>query len=335
MNAELVIRATPPVSMQQSSRRLRKHVVHWLRRGHLYFGLFLFPWAILYGVTAFLFNHPTVFSDRPFVSFGRGELAGTAIESWPNPDSLADELMVHVHRSHPTSKRTGPARFNRSVAFATIKSEGISTNLRLDVVNGVGSLRSSEVKEKPKTDKAPFARGKPGEPRGRGRMTEPAAPSADGIALERKLADEFKAAVPIILERKGFPPGDVTVTSVPEVVFSIEAEGKCWQATYNPITGSLSGVPADSVEQQELSTRQLLLSFHVAHGYPGEMNAEWWWAVIVDAMAVIMCFWAFTGLVMWWQIKATRKAGLVVLILSAAAATALGITMYAAFKASN
>ena len=43
----------------------------WLRRVHLYFGLLLFPWALLYGVTAFLFNHPTAFSEQPTTTFGR------------------------------------------------------------------------------------------------------------------------------------------------------------------------------------------------------------------------------------------------------------------------
>jgi hypothetical protein len=47
-------------------------------------------------------------------------------------------------------------------------------------------------------------------------------------------------------------------------------------------------------------------------------------------MALTMCFWGLSGLVMWWQVKTTRKAGAVVLVLSAVAATALGIAMYAA-----
>ena len=42
-------------------------------------------------------------------------------------------------------------------------------------------------------------------------------------------------------------------------------------------------------------------------------------------MAAIMCFWSLSGLFMWWQIKATRVPGLIVLGLSAAAATAAGL----------
>ena len=47
-------------------------------------------------------------------------------------------------------------------------------------------------------------------------------------------------------------------------------------------------------------------------------------------MAVTMCLLGLSGLVMWWQVKATRKAGAVVLVLSAPAATALGFAMHAA-----
>jgi hypothetical protein len=68
---------------------------------------------------------------------------------------------------------------------------------------------------------------------------------------------------------------------------------------------------------------------HLAHGFPGEVNAKWVWAVVVDAMAFVMCFWGVSGLFMWWQLKATRRPGSVVLSLSAIAATALGFAMYA------
>ena len=56
---------------------------------------------------------------------------------------------------------------------------------------------------------------------------------------------------------------------------------------------------------------------------PGEQNARWFWAVIVDLMAGVMCFWGVSGLLMWWQLKATRKLGTVILVLSAIVATAI------------
>jgi hypothetical protein len=79
-----------------------------------------------------------------------------------------------------------------------------------------------------------------------------------------------------------------------------------------------------------MSTRRFLTRLHLAHGYPGEQNARWFWAVVVDAMAFVMVFWGVSGIFMWWQIKATRKFGFLVLVLSVAAATALGLGMHEA-----
>ena len=45
-------------------------------------------------------------------------------------------------------------------------------------------------------------------------------------------------------------------------------------------------------------------------------------------MSFVMVFWGVSGLFMWWQIKATRRWGFLVLLLSAAAATALGFGVH-------
>ena len=48
-----------------------------VRRVHLYSGLFLVPLVLLYGVTAFLFNHPAAFSELEV----RGQKFGE-VHSW-------------------------------------------------------------------------------------------------------------------------------------------------------------------------------------------------------------------------------------------------------------
>jgi hypothetical protein len=48
----------------------------------------------------------------------------------------------------------------------------------------------------------------------------------------------------------------------------------------------------------------------------------------VDAMAFVMVFWGISGVFMWWQLKNTRVLGFFVLLLSAAAALALGFGMH-------
>jgi hypothetical protein len=332
--------AAPQPTVRRSGRPLHKRAMHLTRRGHLYLGLFLFPWAILYGVTAFLFNHPTAFSDQPTTMFGKEALAGTPLESLPSMTEQANRVVKLLNEKQqpatPYALGVGEVKYNREFAFATVKADGQTVSVLIDVKNGSGTVRSTQ--DKPKAEpppKAPFAVGNTGPVGGRGgrggQPREGGPPrSGDGLKLDDPLHERVKAAVPTVLERTGHPSGDVTVTSVPELVFPVEVDGKTWTATYNPMTGAVGGTPADAKPETELGWRRFLLRLHTAHGYPGEQNARWFWAVIVDVMAGVMCFWGLSGLLMWWQIKATRKAGAVVLVLSAIAATALGFAMHTA-----
>lgn len=323
-----------------AGRLMRKRVMHLVRRGHLYMGLFLFPWGILYGVTAFLFNHPTAFSDQPPTTFGKEATAGTPLETLPTPGEQAAAVVAKLNENQkPTTPYTlaGEAKYARDTATASVRTDGQTVTVFLDVKNGGGTVRSTPVRERKEPEKAPFAvgsgggrggRGAGGPPAGKGVPTRGDAGAA--MKLDDPLPERIKASVPTILDRTGFPTGEVSVTAVPDLVFPVEAGGKSWTATYNPLTGAVSGTPADAKPETELGWRRFLLRLHLSHGYPGEPNGRWFWALVVDAMAFTMCFWGLSGLVMWWQIKATRKAGLVILLLSAATATALGFAMHAA-----
>ena len=149
---------------------------------------------------------------------------------------------------------------------------------------------------------------------------------AGGIELGDNLPNRIKAAIPTLMERKGLPSGEVTVTTSPDLKVPVELNGQVWTATYNPLTTAVSGSAGQDI--RDLSFRSFLLRLHLTRGYPGEVNTKWFWAVGVDAMAVVMCFWGCSGLLMWWQIKSTRKLGFAVLTLSAVAATMLGVAMH-------
>lgn len=336
--------AAPPKAKAKPARRpLLKQFIHLLRRGHLYLGLFLFPWAILYGVSAFLFNHPTAFSDNPTVQFGKEAITGTPLESVPSPREQAEQVIAKLNAMQkpevPYTLGPGEVKYAREFAFATARTEGRTINVLVDVKHGGGTVRSTPDKPKTEPVKAPFAIGSAGPAGGRGgrgggpgggppRVEGERPARGDVIKLEQPLTERVKAAVPVILERNGFEATDIAVTSVPDLVFPIEADGKTWTATYNATTGGVSGALPEATNGP--SWRQFLLRLHTAHGYPGEPNARWGWAVIVDVMAAVMVFWGLSGLIMWWQIKATRLAGAVTLVLSAIAATTLGIMMYSA-----
>lgn len=337
---------TPP-ARQEPERPLRKRAMHAVRRAHLYFGLFLLPWAVLYGITGFLFNHPTAFSDAPTASFGKGELVGTPMEAPPAPGAIAGQVVAALNeRAKDGAKyalvESEKAKYTREFAFATVKADGQDVSVLFDVTNPGGTVRSKATTPPAKAEEpAPFAIGAAkGAPKGGGKAGrgEKGAPMGDApththapnaFPLDSPLHERVKEAVPVVLARTGFPAGDVTVTSVPDLSFHMHDGAKTWRVTYNAMTGTVSGSPADSAPPpDELSARRFLTRLHLAHGFPGSQNAKWFWAVVVDAMSFVMVFWGVSGLFMWWQIKATRRWGFLVLLLSAAAATALGFGMH-------
>lgn len=344
-------------------RPFRKQAMHTIRRAHLYFGLFLLPWVVMYGATGFLFNHPTAFSDSPVASFGASEIADTPMESVPKPDAIAAQVVQSLNEranGEYTYSLVEPeqAKYTREFAFATVKADNSEVSILFDVTKPAGTVRSRTAMAAPPKieEKAPFAitgakgvggggkggtkgggtkggggrgGGGGGERGGRPEGKGEAGPVAAGLQLDAPLQERVKAAVPVVLERTGFPTGEVTVTSVPDVSFRMSDGAKVWTVTYNALTGAVGGVTGESAPPSEqLSTRRFLTRLHMVHGYPSSQSAKWFWAVIVDAMAFIMVFWGVSGVLMWWQIKATRKLGFVILLVSISAATVLGLGMH-------
>jgi hypothetical protein len=313
-----------------------KAALQLLRRGHLYAGLLMLPWVILYGVTAFLFNHPTAFSDQPATSFGADAIAGTPMAYAPAPAAVAEQVVAALQARAPagptyTLVEPEQARYTREFAFATVKRDGTEVSVLVEVNGSGGSVRSREVPPPKVEPRAPFAVGR-GPEGGRGVAPKgpPRAPKGeDGLRLPEPLHERVAATIPTVLEKTGLgPDGEVTVTSVPDLAFRMTDGETTWRVTYNAQTGTVAGKPADEEERTEISARRFLLRLHTAHGYPGEPGARTAWAVVVDAMAAIMVFWGLSGVFMWWQIKATRRLGAAVLLVSLVAAVWVGFAMH-------
>jgi hypothetical protein len=312
---------------------LRRIVLHWLRRAHLYAGLLMLPWVILYGITAFLFNHPTFFSDRPIVTFGGQDLQGTPLRSMPKPDEVAEQVVAELQKRAPEGMRyelveRDRVKYNRDFAFATVRENDQEINILFEVNGSGGTIRSRPALTPKEMKLAPFAIGSAREGAAPKKSLSPQTPRSDALMLPEPLHERVKATVPIVLEKHGFPVGEATVTSVPDLVFLMDANGERWRVTYNAQQGTVAGQPADEEEPKTISTRAFLLRLHLTHGYPGETGVRSFWAIAVDATAIVMLFWSLSGLFMWWQIKATRRWGSLVLLVSVAAATWIGFAMH-------
>ena len=310
------------------ARTAFKRVSIILRRAHLYTGLFLFPWSILYGVTAFLFNHPTVASEVETRSLGRGELAGTPLANYPPPGDVADAVVAALNRrAGPLThyiRVGGEPKYGRDYAFATVTApSGELESVLIDPQARGGTIRRQPPPAPPATP-VPFAT-PPLESRAPRPVAEP---------LEvPSLAGAVSATLMEVLPRVGHPVQSVKVTSVPDITFDASDGSTTYRVKYNTQTGVVGG-SASGADAPPTSWRQMLLKMHTAHGYPPSGGARWAWAVAVDLMAFGLVFWGVSGLVMWWQVRATRGAGVAALALGLASAAAGGWALAASFATS-
>jgi hypothetical protein len=241
-------------------------------------------------------------------------------------DSKSLELL-----SEPAPKIVG------SSIAASFDQGDFSYSLTVPIDNPNASLRVSPKRIEPERPKTAFfeieGNSGPGGVRGRGRGSRPTPPMQQQpgpnrsnpnseaqsklfpILIDEGLGVTLGTQIAELLSNKGaidvdFDPKQLRISSVPDLVFFVKADGESWECRHNPLTGALSTKLEGSVAATAApSWRRFLLRLHTAHTYPSEGGARWYWAVIVDVMAFVMVFWGVSGIVMWWQIKSTRRFG--------------------------
>ena len=77
--------------------------------------------------------------------------------------------------------------------------------------------------------------------------------------------------------------------------------------TYTPADGKLV------VERQEFRTQPFLESLHRRRGYKSDFALDDAWAVSVDLAIIGMVFWVASGIWIWWELKTTRRLGMICL----------------------
>jgi hypothetical protein len=297
-------------SRWQSSRvRLRYNAtLKLVRRAHLFIGLFMTPWVFLYGVTGFLFNHPDAFPDREVRTADRASLAGTELEGFPAASELAGRIVEALNA--PTDSAAfrlvdrASAAYSRAF-FVTATGRGREHSVRFDPENGGTLIRSTTLSE---TRSIPW-------------------PGPASVPLPDSPRDRLARGVPALLAKLGVDAETATLRNPPDLVCTVEQDGRRWRIAYNLQSGAISARTADDPDGG-LSTRLFLTRLHLSFGYPSRVDARWFWAIAVDAMFVAMVFWGASGLLMWWQITKLRAWGTVVLTVSILVAAAMAIGMH-------
>jgi hypothetical protein len=291
-----------------SARNRYNATLKLVRRVHLFTGLFMTPWVLLYGVSGFLFNHPEAFPDREVRPIGPAETARTGFEDFPDAPAIAARVVEEMNaRSSGRPLRLvepGSASFSRDL-LATAKGGGADYRIQLDLGSGLGTATAARA------TKVGIKGDLPG----------------GGLQLADPPRDRLARAVPALASKLGLDPATASVKTVPVVDFAAESQGKVYRLAYDLQSGIVSARGLGDPEDR-LTARSFLTRLHKKREYPGRVGASWFWAVGVDATSALMVFWGASGLAMWWQIKSLRGWGSLVLAASAGVAAVLALGMH-------
>jgi len=286
---------------------------HWVRRIHLYSGLLLLPWVFLYGVTGFLFNHPSYFQSSDVRFFSPSELRGTALDQLTSPQAVAAGLVekINTGRDQQYTLVEDSASYARGSMRVTFTDQaGKPQAWTIDPIDHSGNIRelSARAARDKDKEKAPF--------------------DQKDLKLDHPLKEQLAAAAPAVLTQLGYTSVSALKPEVGPLTFRLTDGETTWQASYSEAQGTLSGERLQASDTPTMSFRQFLLRMHLTHVYPSELNIRWVYCVVVDVMSLTMLFWGVSGVIMWLQLKRTRVLGALFLLLALISVAVLGPLMY-------
>jgi hypothetical protein len=263
----------------------------------MYLGLFLVPWLLLFGISGVLFNHPNVgeqVQGTPIPSPRLKALTGFA--GWSAPE-LAQRIVDALNQQQPNGfaiDGTAAASFHGPVLLSAESPTGRHTTL-VDV--GLGRAFVISRTARPDLGDVPFKQ--------RLEISGISTSVVEGQMSQLLPSLNFETTTPLVANPK----------IAPELRFVMrDANGTQYNVTYNTGNAELGGRLADS--WSPVGASQFLGMLHTTHHFAPRFGARWLWAFFQDILGLAMAFWAATGLAMWWQLKATRIAGVASIVLA-------------------
>jgi hypothetical protein len=275
-----------------------------IRRIHLYSGLFLVPWVLMYGVTGAMFNHLGLFPRIQIQPVDAATATASGMNEFPEAQSLAAQITEAIQKEAGSAKIQLPenpqAEFTNEISFE-VKNNGLQHVVYIDPVT-----HESWVGTMPKNNEDPQA----------------LLPSIRNIKLTPDPQETAHRAAAKLLEQAGLlNDKDPKPFGWTKLNFLATVDGEPARITYvlndghidiNRFTGD-DGMPL----------RHFLLRMHTSHGQSPTWNGRSFWSLAVDTMAIAMVFWGISGIIMWWQIKRTRWIGAIIIGLSIVTATVM------------
>ena len=301
--------AKPKRKKKSAAGKLWRSSMMLVRRVHLYSGIFMFPFVLLYGFSGWFFNHPGYFREGTATEFRAADVAGGQLAELPTAEAIAASVVDEMNIESfvidgPEIKLTDDhmPRFSGFLTF-TVNNEKASHAVTINPVDGSGEIKTVPVEPASADESDPPP-------------TNPLA-GINSVTLQENPLELARQSVPQVLEDLELSTGEAfTGRRAPSVTFSAEAEGVPCLVTYNLGSGLVTSIRED--QRPEMATMDLMRRMHLARMYTPQYDVRWIWALVVDAMFVSMVFWGCSGLFMWWQIKRTRWLGGGVLVASVA-----------------
>ena len=124
-----------------------------IRRIHLYSGIFLLPWVLMYGITGAMYNHLGLFPRMqiqpvdPQASFTAG------VKEFPNANQLAEQVVEAIQKNADSSRiklsENSQAEFTNEISF-DVKQDGLQHVVYINPVT-----HESWIGTMPKNDEDP------------------------------------------------------------------------------------------------------------------------------------------------------------------------------------
>ena len=284
---------------KRRSRRRYGAVMKVIRRLHMYFGLILVPFVLLYGITAMLFNHQTWFSATTVVDTDPDLLESVSL---PSADVIADAVLAEM------IEKTG---------IEMTRVEGTTASFTGDLFIDLPDDEARHRYRVNPDDMSATLQITPLAPK-----VERETPFPDEV--EKREEETLKAIVTTLKETSGREKGSLRF--MPDIEFRVNAEDQDWTVTYDLRSGDVSDRLTEE-PSRPFSMRSFLLRLHKSAGYPREAGSRMGWAVIVDLISGLMIFWGLSGIVMWWQMRPFRRTGLILVVAGIALSAVLGYGM--------
>jgi hypothetical protein len=287
-----------------------------IRRIHLYSGIFLLPWVLMYGITGAMYNHLGLFPRIQIQPVDPQASVEAGLKEFPDANELAEQVVEAIQKNADSSRiklsENAQAEFTNEISFE-VKQDGLQHVVYINPVT-----HESWIGTMPKNDEDP----------------ETLLPEIRNVKLSPDPQEAAKKAAASLLDGAGLLKGKEPqpfgwtklnfLATVDDQPARITYDLKDGHVDINRFTGE-DGMPL----------RHFFLRMHTSHGQSPTWNGRSFWSLAVDTMAIAMVFWGISGIIMWWQIKRTRWIGAVIIGLSLLTAGAMAIGLHDFYAATR